>query len=192
MNVFEAVKQSVTARQAAEHYGLRVRPNGMAVCPFHPDRTPSLKVDERFHCFGCGADGDVIDFAARLYGLDGKAAAQKLAADFNLAWDGKAQKPRPRQPVMTKAQRYQLLEKRCVQSLENYLKFLRLWEVDFAPSPEDESWHPLFSEALREKPNVDFLLDALLSQPLDERAALLCQYGKEIQKIERRLSDLIA
>ena len=64
MNVFEAVKQSVTTRQAAEHYGIRVGRNGMACCPFHNDKTPSMKLDRRYHCFGCGADGDVIDFAA--------------------------------------------------------------------------------------------------------------------------------
>ena len=56
MNVFEAVKQSVTTRQAAEHYGIRVNRNGMACCPFHNDKTPSMKLDKRFHCFGCGAD----------------------------------------------------------------------------------------------------------------------------------------
>ncbi len=69
MNVFEAVKQSVTTRQAAEHYGIHVGRNGMACCPFHHDKTPSMKLDRRYHCFGCGADGDVIDFAAALYRL---------------------------------------------------------------------------------------------------------------------------
>ncbi len=38
LNVFEAVKQSVTTRQAAEHYGIHVGRNGMACCPFHNDR----------------------------------------------------------------------------------------------------------------------------------------------------------
>ena len=60
MNVFEAVKQSVTTRQAASFYGIRVGRNGMVCCPFHNDRTPSMKVDSRFYCFGCGASGDVI------------------------------------------------------------------------------------------------------------------------------------
>lgn len=68
MNVFEAVKQSVTTRQAASFYGIRVGRNGMVCCPFHNDRTPSMKVDSRFYCFGCGASGDVIDFAALLHG----------------------------------------------------------------------------------------------------------------------------
>ena len=102
MNVFEAVKQSVTTRQAAEHYGIHVGRNGMACCPFHHDKTPSMKLDRRYHCFGCGADGDVIDFAAALYGLGKKEAAVQLAQDFGLSYEdwkppGKAKKPKPRQ-----------------------------------------------------------------------------------------------
>ena len=48
MNVFEAVKQSVTTRQAAEHYGIHAGRNGMACCPFHHDKTPSMKLDRRY------------------------------------------------------------------------------------------------------------------------------------------------
>lgn len=54
MNVFEAVKQSVTTRQAASYYGIRVGRNGMACCPFHNDRTPSMKVDSRYYCISVG------------------------------------------------------------------------------------------------------------------------------------------
>lgn len=72
MNVFEAVKQSVTTRQAAEHYGIHVGQNGMACCPFHNDKTPSMKLDRRYHCFGCGADGDVIDFPPPCMGWERK------------------------------------------------------------------------------------------------------------------------
>lgn len=61
MNVFEAVKQNLTTRQAAEMYGIKVNRNGMAVCPFHNDRNPSMKLDKRFHCFACQADGDTVD-----------------------------------------------------------------------------------------------------------------------------------
>ena len=84
MNVFETVKQSVTTRQAAEHYGIRVGRNGMACCPFHNDKTPSMKLDRRYHCFGCGADGDVIDLTAQIFGLSLYEAARKITADFHL------------------------------------------------------------------------------------------------------------
>ena len=88
MNVFEAVKQSVTTRQAAEHYGIHVGRNGMACCPFHHDKTPSMKLDRRYHCFGCGADGDVIDFAAALYGLAKKEAAVQPVSYTHLRKNG--------------------------------------------------------------------------------------------------------
>ena len=85
MNLFENVKAVVTVRQAAEHYGLKVGRGNMACCPFHNDRTPSMKLNEDyFYCFGCGATGDVIDFVARLFNLSNYEAAQKLAYDFGI------------------------------------------------------------------------------------------------------------
>lgn len=87
MNIYEAVKSVVSTRQAAEVYGIRVNRSGMACCPFHSDKTPSMKLDKRFHCFGCGADGDVINFTARLFNLNNKEAAEKLAADFSVGYE---------------------------------------------------------------------------------------------------------
>lgn len=84
MNLFESVKSSITTREAAEHYGIHVGRSGMCRCPFHNDRTPSMKVDERFHCFGCQADGDVISFTSRLFDLSPKDAALELASDLAL------------------------------------------------------------------------------------------------------------
>ena len=97
LNVFEAVKQSVTTRQAAEHFRIRVGRNGMCVCPFHADKHPSMKVDRRFHCFGCGADGDVIDFVSRLEQASPKEAALLLAQAFSIPYEDKGP-PRRRKP----------------------------------------------------------------------------------------------
>ena len=82
MTIYEKAKSLVTAREAAEHYGLTVNSRGMALCPFHDDQNPSMKLDERFHCFGCGEDGDVIDFTAKYFNLSLREAAEKLLADF--------------------------------------------------------------------------------------------------------------
>ena len=79
---FKSVKSLVTAREAAEHYGLTVNRHGMALCPFHDDHNPSMKLDDRFHCFGCGEDGDVIDFTAKFFNLSLPEAAEKLVEDF--------------------------------------------------------------------------------------------------------------
>ena len=57
--------------------------HGFIRCPFHADRTPSLKLyGDHFHCFGCGAHGDVIDLTAALLGCSKTAAARRLEADF--------------------------------------------------------------------------------------------------------------
>ena len=78
MNIFSEVKEQLTTRQVAESYGLRIRKNGVACCPFHDDRHPSMKVDKNYHCFACGVGGDVIDYTARMYGLSQYDAAKKL------------------------------------------------------------------------------------------------------------------
>ena len=100
MNVYNAVKSSITTRQAAELYGLTVNRKGMCKCPFHEDKNPSMKVDKRFHCFGCQADGDVIEFTSRLFGFNKKAAALKLASDFGIRYnEHAAYVPAARRPV---------------------------------------------------------------------------------------------
>lgn len=84
MRSFEELTMHVTARQAAEAYGLKPDRRGMVRCIFHLDKEPSMKVDERFYCFGCGRTGDAIDLTAQLFGSDLREAAEKLAEDFGL------------------------------------------------------------------------------------------------------------
>ena len=125
MNVFEAVKQNVTTRQAAELYGISVSRNGMAVCPFHNDKNPSMKLDRRFHCFACQADGDAVDFVSRLFQLPSKEAAMKLADDFGIAYDSGQKptvKPHIREP--TPEQKYRQEEMHCYKVLCEYFHLL--------------------------------------------------------------------
>ena len=146
MNLFEAVKQSVTTRQAAEHYGIHIGRNGMACCPFHHDKTPSMKLDRRYHCFGCGADGDVIDFTAALYGLGKKEAAVQLAQDFGFSYEdwkppGKAKKPKPRQK--SPEEQFQEAKSRCFRILADYLHLLRAWRKEYANGKEVDIKNPM-------------------------------------------------
>ena len=143
MNVFEAVKQSVTTRQAAEHYGIRVGRNGMCVCPFHDDKNPSMKVDRRFHCFGCQADGDVIDFVSRLENVSPKEAALMLAQDFSVPYEdreppGRSRRPKPRQE--SPEQQFKRMERHCFRVLSDYHNLLHRWKRDYAPKTPDEEW----------------------------------------------------
>lgn len=190
MNIFEAVKNSVTTRQAAEMYGIQVRRNSMARCPFHNDRNPSMKVDRRFHCFGCQADGDVIDFVGRLYGLSSKAAAEKLAADFGISYDNKWKAPPRRiKPVESEWQRNQREEKHCYLVLCEYLHLLKAWQELYEPRSPDEELHPLFTEALQKISYVEYLLDVLLTGAEEEKKQLLCEHRKEVRELEERIRD---
>ena len=190
MNVFDAVKQSVTTRQAAEMYGLKIRRYNMVSCPFHNDRTPSMKVDKRFHCFGGGADGDVIDFVSRLYGISSLEAAQKAASDFGISYDRKNKKETSKKAVHKKsdAQIYAEAEQSCFRVLSDYSHLLRKWEMDYAPSMEDETWHPLFVEALQKKSHLEYLLDILVFGEIEEKVLLVMEYGKEVASLEQRIS----
>ena len=85
MDLFTQIKMAVSVKEATEYYGLEVNCGNMVCCPFHNDRTPSMKLNEDyFYCFGCGASGDVIDLVARLFSLSSYDAAKKLAYDFEI------------------------------------------------------------------------------------------------------------
>ena len=186
-NVFEAVKQSVSTREAAEFYGIKVRRNGMACCPFHDDKNPSMKVDQRFHCFGCGADGDVIDFTAKLFNLSPKEAAEKLAQDFGLIYDSQAPPRRRYVRQKTEAQKFREDRQRCYRVLSDYYYLLKKWEADRSPRTPEEEPHPRFVEAIQKKTYVEYLLDLFLYESEEEQKAWIAEHTAEITHLERRL-----
>ena len=186
-NVFEAVKQSVSTREAAEFYGIKVSRTGMACCPFHDDKNPSMKVDERFHCFGCGADGDVIDFTAKLFDLSPKEAAEKLAQDFGLIYDSQAPPRRRYVRQKTEAQKFREDRQRCYRVLSDYYYLLKKWEADRSPRTPEEEPHPRFVEAIQKKTYVEYLLDLFLYESEEEQKAWIAEHTAEITHLERRL-----
>lgn len=186
-NVFEAVKLSVSTREAAELYGIKVRRNGMACCPFHDDKNPSMKVDQRFHCFGCGEDGDVIDFTAKLFDLSPKEAAEKLAQDFGLIYDSQAPPRRRYVRQKTEAQKFREDRQRCYRVLSDYYYLLKKWEADNSPRTPEEEPHPRFVEAIQKKTYVEYLLDLFLYESEEEQKAWIAEHTAEITHLERRL-----
>ena len=186
-NVFEAVKQSVSTRDAAAFYGIEVKRNGMACCPFHDDKNPSMKVDQRFHCFGCGEDGDVIDFTAKLFDLSSKEAAEKLAQDFGLIYDSQAPPRRRYVRQKTEAQKFREDRQRCYRVLSDYYYLLKKWEADHSPRTLEEEPHPRFVEAIQKKTYVEYLLDLFLYESEEEQKAWIAEHTAEITHLERRL-----
>jgi antirestriction protein ArdC len=186
-NVFEAVKQSVSTREAAEFYGIKVRRNGMACCPFHDDKNPSMKLNEEyFYCFGCGATGDVIDFTAKLFNLSPKEAAEKLAQDFGLIYDSQAPPRRRYVRQKTEAQKFREDRQRCYRVLSDYYYLLKKWESDHSPRTPEEEPHLRFVEAVQKKAYVEYLLDFFLYESKEEQKAWIAEHTAEITHLERR------
>ena len=187
-SAFEAVKQSVTVREAAQMYGIEVNRSGMACCPFHDDKNPSMKLNEEyFYCFGCGATGDVIDFTARLYNLSPKEAAEKLAQDFGLAYDSQAPPRRRYDRQKTEAQKFKEDRDHAFRVLADYYHLLRKWETDYSPKTPEENPHPRFMEAIQKKDYTGYLLDFFLEDGLEEQKLWIAEHQSEIANLERRV-----
>lgn len=79
----EEMKQRCSMYEVLSSYGLKADHRGFLCCPFHKEKTPSMKVDERgFYCFGCGEHGDIFTFVQRMDGLDFKGAFIKLGGGY--------------------------------------------------------------------------------------------------------------
>lgn len=79
INIAEVIGHSVNLKRKGNLYE--------GCCPFHAEKTPSFKVyEDGFHCFGCGAGGDVIDFVVQMENCTPGEAIERLGAgDFKLS-----------------------------------------------------------------------------------------------------------
>ena len=194
MNLFEIVKYSVSCREAAERYGVEVNHYGIALCPFHNDRHPSLYVaDDHYYCFACGEHGDVIDFTAKLFGLPLYDAAQKLAADFHLTPD----KPPSAaalhaKRIQAEAQLLRENERLGFSVLSDYARVLRRWKVQYAPQSSEEAPDARFVEACHRLDETEYYLDILTSGDSHERSEVIQQQmadGK-LDRLRQRLEKI--
>ena len=190
MTIYETIKAAISVKQAAEHYGLKVSHNGMACCPFHNDRHPSLKLNEDyFFCFGCGAKGDVIDLVARLFDLSKYEAAQKLAYDFGIDPDKPPAAAALRKPKYPLAKVFQKEELHCQRVLCDYLHLLGNWKVQYAPKSPDDTIDDRFVEACQMLDYIEYLADILTFGELEVRVKTVDMLQKDgmIDRLEERL-----
>ena len=149
-----------------------------------------MKLDRRFHCFGCGADGDVIDFAARLYHLSPKEAAEKLAHDFGLIYDSQAPPGKNYIRQKSEAQKFKEERQHCFRVLADYYHLLKQWETIYSPKTPDEELNPRFIEAIQKKTYVEYLLDFLLYESAEEQKAWIAENTAKITHLERRMKKM--
>lgn len=196
-NIFTAVKQAVTPRQAASFYGLKADSHGMCRCPFHDDHTPSLKLyDDHYYCFGCGAAGDVIELAGRLLGLSPLDTARRLCRDFGIKPEGydppdkKAAVPVLTPTVSGKENRHHrprdqpdtmigLTE--AVRLLGDLRIIMEEIMDKYRPSDREADWSDVFTFAIRWHAEAEILQDQLLFSDREDQQIYLAESQKELE-----------
>ena len=156
----------------------------MVCCPFHNDRTPSMKLNEDyFYCFGCGAHGDVIDFVARLFHLLPAEAAKKLAEDFGVA------EQKPSVLVRLKRGKTQVeAERHSLRVLRDYFGILQDWKEHCAPQSPEDPIDPRYVEACHMLDRIGNMLDILACGTPKERAEVVADMQKDnrLMRMEAR------
>lgn len=87
MRTAEIIRQSVTMKDLCEKYEFVPNKQQFITCPFHSEKTASLKLYENgrgWHCFGCGKGGSVIDFVENLFNISFWEAVELINDDFAL------------------------------------------------------------------------------------------------------------
>ena len=121
VNIVDVIGSAITLKRSGSGY--------MACCPFHKEKTPSFSVSESkgfYHCFGCGAHGDLTDFVAKLFCISQYDAAVKLNADFGLHLIN--QKTVPLQQSVSSEVAYRNWLHSAEQILNEYLNMLCRWK----------------------------------------------------------------
>ena len=190
MDLFTQIKMGVSVKEAAEYYGLEVNRGNMVCCPFHADRTPSMKLNEDyFYCFGCGAHGDVIDLVVKLFNLSSYDAAKKLAYDFGIDPDKPPAAAALRKPKYPLAKAFQREELHCQRVLCDYLHLLERWKVQCAPKTPEDTIDDCFVEACQMLDYIEDLADILTFAELEVRVKTVDMLQKDgmIDRLEERL-----
>ena len=140
-----------------------------------------MKVDRRFHCFGCGADGDVIDFTAMLFNLRPKEAAEKLAQDFGVKYkESKPPSRRSRRRAENKkkfAEQVDEANRLFYIGITDYYLALKSWKEQYAPKASDEEW---------DLSKIEYVLNIWDKANIEEKAEIILEYGGLIRDYKTR------
>ncbi len=183
--IFETVRETISVPDAAQLYGISSR-NGNVRCIFHADNTPSMKLyDDHFHCFGCGAHGDVTDLTAQMFGLSKSDAARKLCSDFGLSDHTYIAAPKRCSRPMTEREKIQL----AFDVLTDYIAMLKDFRTSYIPSAEDDNPDPRLIESLQQLDYAEYLWDMLLDLTDEERAAFISANKEQFRHYYDRLKQ---
>ena len=176
MGLFTQIKMAVSVKEAAEYYGLGVNRGNMVCCPFHNDRTPSMKLNEDY-------------LVAKLFNLSNYDAAKKLAYDFWIDPDKPPAAAALRKTKYPLAKAFQNETLHCQRILCDYLHLLEHWKMQYAPKTPEDTLDDRFVEACQMLDYIEDLTDILTFAELDVRVKTVDMLQKDgmIDRLEERL-----
>ena len=165
------LKKQISMRDIADRYGIKTDYKGFICCPFHNEKTASMKLydgEKGYYCFGCGAHGDVISFVQGIFGLQFPDALKKIDLDFNLGLYGK-KTLREYRESQKRFERFQQERERKQAERErlqkNYELAYAAWVVTFltiqdnCPSKHDVERRQEYADALHTMPLQEYQLN---------------------------------
>lgn len=196
MNIFHETKSMISVRQVAESYGLKVNRNGMACCPFHNDKHPSMKTDaSHYYCFGCGAHGDAIGYVAEMFSLSQYDAACKIIQDFNLPIETKHKisddEKNSYQKLVEQKKYAETVKKRFERWADETIDQLKeckqlieeAKDLIFTKEPGTAVISNGFAYMLHQQEKIEYWLDILCMGDEAEKRQLFLMDGKEVRRI---------
>jgi len=174
--IAEEIKDLVTMEHIYMKYGFKPNRMGFISCPFHKEKTASLKAykdNKKFKCFGCNENGSVIDFVSKLFNLNFGQTLERINYDFGLNLPvGKRLSLREKAELDRAYKRMQEKAKKQKEEEEKYERlYWKLWgdyilwdnlRIEHKPKNDTEDMHPLFVEALHILPQIEYKIDLLL------------------------------
>ncbi len=171
INAVQTIKDSLTMREVLERYGYQADRKGFMCCPFHNEKTPSMRIyDKDFHCFGCGEHGDIVSFVQKMFNLLFTDTLRKIDADFGLNIYGdhtfeELRRSHYKQKAI-KAERERKNHQKEKANNEYWAAFDEWKRLDdnrriYKPKSPDEELHPLFVESLQKLSYQEYLVDCL-------------------------------
>ncbi len=175
MNNADIIKERVSMRDVLSRFGLQLNKSGAMCCPLHREKTASFKVykdGKRFHCFGCGADGDVITFVMQYHNLNYGQAISRLAFDFGVPLPGAKplttrerirateDRERRKQEAAERGRQYNALFDRYIEACKE-LDRLEDNLIKYKPKTVTEPFNEFYCEAVHRLPYQRYKCECL-------------------------------
>ena len=164
MNIFDKIKEEIPMISLINYLGIQTTKNNYINCPFHKEKTASLKIYEKsYHCFGCQSNGTVIDFIKNYMGLDNFKSAEYLAKAFGISIEKMTIREKYAYDKIKKERRDdERLDKwtnKAINTLSDYHRIL--YQESFNYNLENE----LYVEAIHKLPLIQYYLELLEKDP---------------------------